>query len=162
MNPAFSEHLPSLLALNLMTDRAAKTYSKLVPHRKTSANPTYVIALLGSSNLEYLTSYLALQRLGLTTLFLSTRLADPAFEHLLRTCKCSHVIAQNSFHPAMRRIREKITYLKIYPLIDFATITAPRSELDRELLDIHIDPAQESGKPSHIIHSSGSTGVISS
>jgi acyl-CoA synthetase (AMP-forming)/AMP-acid ligase II len=75
--------------LNSMTQRVAQRYVKILPKlRKTSDDPRLIVAVLGTTSIEYIITYLALQRLGLTCLFLSTRLVVPAYLYLLEETGC--------------------------------------------------------------------------
>ncbi|KAF1988941.1 non-ribosomal peptide synthetase/alpha-aminoadipate reductase [Aulographum hederae CBS 113979] len=146
--------------LNRMVDRGARYYLKVLPQRKEEDENGETVALLGVSNLEYIITFLALQRLGLPCLFLSTRLADNAFLHLLETCKCSHVIAHPAFQPAMLRAKKTVSDLQILPFVSSTKLTISEDDTATERTEApFLDPARQSGKLSHIIHSSGSTGL---
>lgn len=128
-------------------------YQKVLPQRKTSNESTHTIALLGVSSLEYIFTFLALQRLGLTCLFLSTRLAKNALKHLLDTCDCQYIIVQPAF------LQNLPGSLFTVPFISGAKLATEKINEHEKALDIDIDPGKEIGKISHIIHSSGSTGL---
>jgi acyl-CoA synthetase (AMP-forming)/AMP-acid ligase II len=143
--------------LGSMVERAARRYSKILPKiRKTSDDPRITVALLGVTNLEYIVSYLALQRLGLTCLFLSTRLQENAFLHLFKATNCEAVLAQPSFMTIMERTKKlKEDPLEILPMVTFEYILSPQSD-DEELLPTKVDPEKEMTESGWIIHSSGS------
>lgn len=63
--------------------------------------------MLGVTSFEYIITFLALQRLGLASLLLSTRLADNALEHLVESCECDYVIVQPAFRGAVLRVKER-------------------------------------------------------
>ncbi|KAA8896205.1 hypothetical protein FN846DRAFT_893478 [Sphaerosporella brunnea] len=146
--------------LEIMVQRAARRYSKALPKiRKTSDDPHITVAVLGVTNLEYIITYLALQRLGLTCLFLSTRLQENAFLHLFDATHCEVVLAQQSFQAIMERAKAlKEDPLDILPMVDFEYIQSAHSD-DREPLVAEIDPEKETTQSGWIIHSSGSTGL---
>lgn len=70
---------------------AATLYASVLPERalrKSSNDPPKVIGLLGVSSLEYVVTFLAAQRLGLTTLLFSTRLSDAGYKYLVEKTQC--------------------------------------------------------------------------
>ncbi|KAF2419583.1 acetyl-CoA synthetase-like protein [Tothia fuscella] len=147
----------SAKGLSLMVQKAALHYRDILPPRSQSEDDTPAIALLGVSSLEYIVTFLALQRLGFATLFLSTRLADNALEHLLVACDCGHVIGQSAFQPAILRIAMRLPKLHVIPFVGAATLQRDISAVYDTAFNI--DPQEQVGRLSHIIHSSGSTGL---
>ncbi|KAI5814930.1 hypothetical protein BZA77DRAFT_371224 [Pyronema omphalodes] len=145
--------------LNLMSQRSALWYSRVLPKiRKTSDDAPIVVAILGPTNVEYISTYLALQRLGITVLFLSTRLAAPAYHHLFQKTKSNVVITQPAFMTVMGQTNELMNgNLAIIPMLDHAYITNPN--VDSSPLPCNLDPAKEYNRLGWIIHSSGSTGL---
>ncbi|KAH9827860.1 Acetyl CoA synthetase-like [Teratosphaeria destructans] len=115
------------------------------------------IALVGQSNLEYYITFLALQRLGVTTTFISPRLSDQGYEHLLKATSCGAVIvAERSMSTLQRvaaRLEPKIT---LVPLIDMDAILEACSQSDSS---IAIPQVQSFEQQRFFIHSSGSTGL---
>jgi acyl-CoA synthetase (AMP-forming)/AMP-acid ligase II len=81
-----------------------------------------VIALLATSNLDYVASLLALSRMGFSVLFLSTRLTTEAYVNLLRLTGSRKLIVGNGFKMAAERIKEQ------YPLSSYNI--AEKSEYD--------------------------------
>uniref|UniRef100_U4LLH7 Similar to Linear gramicidin synthase subunit D acc. no. Q70LM4 n=1 Tax=Pyronema omphalodes (strain CBS 100304) TaxID=1076935 RepID=U4LLH7_PYROM len=146
--------------LNLMSQRCALWYSKVLPKiRKSSDDAPLVVAILGPTNVEYIATYLALQRLGITVLFLSTRLAPPAYLHLFQKTKSNVVIAQPAFQTVMSQTKELMNGdLTVIPMLDHSYITTPNAD-DSSSLPCSIDPAKEYNRLGWIIHSSGSTGL---
>lgn len=143
--------------LNLMSQRCALWYSKVLPKiRKSSDDAPLVVAILGPTNVEYIATYLALQRLGITVLFLSTRLAPPAYLHLFQKTKSNVVIAQPAFQTVMSQTKELMNGdLTVIPMLDHSYITTPNAD-DSSSLPCSIDPAKEYNRLGWIIHSSGS------
>ncbi|CCX33974.1 hypothetical protein FPQ18DRAFT_124893 [Pyronema domesticum] len=146
--------------LDVMTHRTALAYSKVLPTiRKSSDDASTVVAILGATNVEYIMTYLALQRLGLTVLFLSTRLAAPAYLHLFQKTNCSVVLAQPAYLSVLEQTKElKNGELQIIPMLEPTYITSAQAD-DSHPLPCEIDPAKENDKIGWIIHSSGSTGL---
>ncbi|KAI5805795.1 hypothetical protein EDC01DRAFT_700856 [Geopyxis carbonaria] len=142
--------------MHKLVDIYATAYNQQLPQRSTSDDPRITIALLGPTNLEYILSFLALQRLGLTCLFLSTRLGDPAYAHLFSKCECSHVIVAPSFQATIDRVAALRPGLQSVPLkgIDSVDLHAAHTELE-----LRLDPEKENRSAGWIIHSSGSTGL---
>jgi acyl-coenzyme A synthetase/AMP-(fatty) acid ligase len=98
-------------------NRAALYYRDILPRGNETGGMKLTIGMLGVSSFEYIITFLALQRLGLSSLLLSTRLADNAFEHLLETCECDQVIVQPAFKPAMSRVKVKRPSLQMSDFI---------------------------------------------
>jgi acyl-coenzyme A synthetase/AMP-(fatty) acid ligase len=80
--------------------------------------------MLGVTSFENIVTFLALQRLGLASLLLSTRLADNALEHLIETCECEYVIVQPAFRAAILRVKERKR--PVLQMVDFI----PNLQLD--------------------------------
>lgn len=149
--------------LDVMTHRTALAYSKVLPTiRKSSDDASTVVAILGATNVEYIMTYLALQRLGLTVLFLSTRLAAPAYLHLFQKTNCSVVLAQPAYLSVLEQTKElKNGELQIIPMLEPTYITSAQAD-DSHPLPCEIDPAKENDKIGWIIHSSGSVSITMS
>ncbi|KAF5004822.1 hypothetical protein FDECE_8699 [Fusarium decemcellulare] len=119
-----------------------------------------VVALVGTSTLEYYITFLSIQRLGFTTLLLSPRLAEQSYAHLLHVTGCHTLVAPESH----RRTFEEITHLSdgatlgVIPMIeDVLTLEdsatgkdafSPLPELECHSLD---------QTPGVIVHSGGTT-----
>jgi acyl-CoA synthetase (AMP-forming)/AMP-acid ligase II len=111
------------LALNHMVDQAASQYQETLPRRNSSDEKAPTIGMLGVSSLEYIVSFLALQRLGVASLLLSTRLDDNALQHLLDRCECDHVIVQPAFKPAILRVKAKRQSLQVIDFVSSSRLT---------------------------------------
>lgn len=112
-----------------------------------------VIAILAPSSLELIFTFLALSRLGYTTLFLSTRLTPAALSRLLGTAGSEALITPPSLAPTVTEI-QKATICEHIPLLEAGEAemgTSPRFHRN-------YDPVLQAKKIAWIIHSSGSTG----
>lgn len=156
--------------LERITRRGAAHFASILEHSipgfKESTErlpvPNPVVALVGTSSLEYYFTFLSLQRLGITTLFISPRLADPGYIHLLTKTGCQIAIASGPSLDTLDRLRKSGALggeLTLIPMIDAAFTT-------KALLasDLH-GPAptetqkRRTGAPRFIIHSGGTTGL---
>jgi acyl-CoA synthetase (AMP-forming)/AMP-acid ligase II len=160
--PSIGTNFVDYTALDLETkaQRLAKRYSEFLPKRPNSEAPREVVAVLANSNLDYVITIMALSKLGLTTLLLSTRISDEAYRHLLNKTGCSYIVLQDSFKQTIER-GVKGAYEK--PVITVSMDECARAlydeSLDSIVLNVHLDPSKESETPVWIIHSSGSTGL---
>lgn len=117
-----------------------------------------VVAIVGISSLEYYLTFLSLQRLGITTLFISPRLADPGYIHLLKETRCDIAIASGPSYTTLERLQkdgslpESFTLL---PMIDAEFLNREYDTIDSsDFRPLCFDPA-----PGFIIHSGGTTGL---
>lgn len=117
------------------------------------------VAVLGISNLEYLTNICALSRLGYSVLILSPRLSVQAYNSLLDQTNCSDLVYMQEFGRAVGQLCEvRQSRLVITPMLQ-------KSEFDREdLPEERIkctapDATVASHHTAFVMHSSGSTGV---
>lgn len=142
--------------LERLTRLAATKYAEAFAKLNLSG-PSNTVAIVGISSLEYYITFLALQRLGLTSMFISPRLADQGFEHLLRTTHCNAVVASGSALESMERVRKTSGLpLAIFPMVDMAFLSNPASS-EQTVLTL---PAVEDGDlQGFIIHSGGTTGL---
>jgi thioester reductase-like protein len=136
--------------LDAYASRAARYYQGWFGQRETGSTER-VVALLASSNLDYLVAQLALGRLGFTPLLLSTRLSPEAVCSLLERTDCRDLV----FSSAHRAKVESIAALR--PLGSAAICADYRSGPIYEL-DVDLDLDFESSTSCNILHSSGSTG----
>ncbi|KAF4544629.1 L-aminoadipate-semialdehyde dehydrogenase protein [Lasiodiplodia theobromae] len=116
--------------------------------------PSSTVALVGVSSLEYYITFLALQRLGLTSMFISPRLADQGFTHLLKSTQCKVIVASGPSQADMQRVRATSGLpLSVIPML-------PLSSLDNHQPAKPLPPIDD---PDHalrfIIHSGGTTGL---
>lgn len=151
--------------INTFAYRAAKQYSKFTMPRFKSSIPPRVVAILGTSNLDYLISMTAVTKLGWTILFLSTRISDAAYMHLLSKTNCSNVIIQPEFEKTIERVKDNLPFQLKVSLMAGPDVYNPeelrdeRTSVEKTAFDQDLDLVLESEKTAWIIHSSGSTGL---
>ncbi|KAH7054362.1 hypothetical protein B0J12DRAFT_570374 [Macrophomina phaseolina] len=142
---------------------AATLYASVLPERalrKSSNDPPKVIGLLGVSSLEYVVTFLAAQRLGLTTLLFSTRLSDAGYKYLVEKTQCQAVLVQSRYQPVMDRVQSATGgLLAVVPMFEGTYLFNPAFANTVRPLDIQFDWNRERKHPGAIIHSSGSTGL---
>lgn len=111
------------------------------------------MALLAPSSFETVVSFFALNRLGWSLLFLSTRLTAPAYVRLLEMADCDTVITTQSYDTIIKEIQEVKNVRSIPTLTrnEYRDVAAPN-------LQRNCDLEKEANKIAWIIHSSGSTG----
>ncbi|KAL1623888.1 putative NRPS-like protein biosynthetic cluster [Diplodia seriata] len=148
--------------LDRLTRLAAHHYAEAFAQldEETRPNgPSSTVALVGVSSLDYYITFLALQRLGLSTMFISPRLADQGFTHLLTSTHCTAVIASGPSLADMSRIRSlsspSLTFALI-PLHPITTSPSPSALPPKPLPPCTPDPAHPQR---FIIHSGGTTGL---
>lgn len=139
--------------LQQFSDAAANVLAKTLPVRTSSSEKAKVVALLGPSTVEYVIAILALSKLGFTVLFLSPRLAVPAYEHLLEVTGCQHVVVGE----AMTKITDE---LKVWnpSLTVTGFVPQPVYEEPQPWTPPTLNLDEETNQTAWIIHSSGSTG----
>lgn len=127
-------------------------------HGESLDQSKLVVALVGISSFEYYLTFLSLQRLGITTVFISPRLADPGYIHLLKETKCHIAIASGPSFTTLERLKnsgslpESFTLL---PMIDAQVLHEECDTIDTsDFRPLCFDPA-----PGFIIHSGGTTGL---
>jgi acyl-CoA synthetase (AMP-forming)/AMP-acid ligase II len=147
--------------LDVFASRVAHKYKSLIPQRSSSSDPETVVGLLGSSNLEYLISILALTKLGHTVLFLSTRISTAAYSSLLETTGAKHIIYAQPFRDIIAQVKNGLPNLQLHDIVDSTDYDNPVTENDHlnTRFDQNLQPEVEATKISWIIHSSGSTGL---
>ncbi|KAI3394095.1 hypothetical protein diail_3219 [Diaporthe ilicicola] len=138
-----------------LADEAARQYAARGLQPESTTDKCEVIALLATSNLDYITSLLALSRMGFSILFLSTRLSTEAYVNLLRLTGSRKLVVGSGFKTTAEQIKE------LYPLsscdivenseYDLKCPSGPRFPYTR--------PINASQQISFIVHSSGSTGL---
>ena len=138
--------------------RAAAYYAKLIPLRRSPRDPEQVVGLLGLSNLEYVATTLALSHLGFTVLFLSTRLAEPAYLSLLNETGCRYMVAGSRFKAITGELQKSLSDLKVFDIIDQLGYKSDDEALDPLKKPANADLDEETKRICWIIHSSGSTG----
>ena len=136
--------------LDEYTTRAAHHYRVTFGNR-TRNESERVVALLATSNLDYVVAQFALGRLGFTVLLLSTRLSPEAIASLLETTKCHDIVVSASLQSKV----DAVSALR--PLRSSAVFSDYRSG-PVTALDLDLDLDFETNTSLHIMHSSGSTG----
>lgn len=116
---------------------------------------TPVVAVLSTSTLASNLTFLALQRLGLSTMSLSPRLAEAGYAHLLRTTDCHTVLAAGPALDVMRRVQTAYSGpLHLFPMLDddefLAGLAAP---------PVALPPPLDTCNPGLILHTGGTTGL---
>lgn len=117
-----------------------------------------VVAIVGISSFEYYLTFLALQRLGITTVFISPRLADPGYIHLLKETRCDIAIASGTSFTTLERLRKNGSLSESFTLLPM---------IDAQFLDRECDTIDSSDfrplcfgpAPGFTIHSGGTTGL---
>ncbi|KKY35657.1 putative l-aminoadipate-semialdehyde dehydrogenase [Diaporthe ampelina] len=102
-----------------LADEAARQYVARGLRPEPTTEKCEVIALLATSNLDYVASMLALSRMGFSVLFLSTRLTTEAYVNLLRLTGSRKLIVGNEFKKAAEQIKEQ------YPLSSYNIVERP-------------------------------------
>lgn len=117
-----------------------------------------MVAIVGISSFEYYVTFLALQRLGITTVFISPRLADPGYVHLLKETRCDIAIASGPSFTNLERLRKNGSlpeYFTLLPMIDNLFLNEECGTIDTsDFRPLCFDPA-----PGFTIHSGGTTGL---
>ncbi|KAK2597269.1 hypothetical protein N8I77_013129 [Diaporthe amygdali] len=117
-----------------------------------------VVAIVGISSFEYYLTFLSLQRLGITTVFISPRLADSGYIHLLKETRCDIAIASGSSYTTLERLQnngslpESFTLL---PMINAQVLSEQCDTIDTS----NFKPLCFDRAPGFIIHSGGTTGL---
>ena len=141
--------------LERLTRLTASHYAKVLgidPAHPKDAEPPR-IALIGTSSIDYYVTFIAVQRLRLTTILISPRLANEGFAHLLATTKCSAVIAADSLTATLENVERtySLSFTRI-PLLAIATL----AELDLATTnELHCSDREHE----IVIHSGGTTGL---
>jgi acyl-coenzyme A synthetase/AMP-(fatty) acid ligase len=140
--------------LERWTSVAAGKYDSLLKgDAKTSANR--VVAIVGVSNLEYYLTFLAIQRLGYSTMLVSPRLADQGYIHLLSETGCGLVIASGGSRDVVLRVRPSLdTPVELISMVGVAQL---QSGEQHDMAPLEVDDVSQS--PELIVHSGGTTGL---
>jgi acyl-CoA synthetase (AMP-forming)/AMP-acid ligase II len=157
-NGEYTEY--SYRQLDELAYHVAQKYAKVIPQRRSSEEKEKVVALLGPSNLDYLICILALSKLGFTVLFLSTRLSVPAYQSLLESTSCHHLLVHSSFQATAKELECELPSLKVGTIAECSNLEQTALGLNEDTrLHCALRPEVESEKSAWIIHSSGSTGL---
>jgi acyl-CoA synthetase (AMP-forming)/AMP-acid ligase II len=140
--------------------RVAQIYSKSMSRRRCSAENIKTVGILASSNIDYLLSTLALTKMGMTVLFLSTRLTEQAYLSLLETTGCRDLVVDSIMKKTALSLHSRLSDLCVHDLITAKLYSQPLPfDESNTAMDSEYDPAVESSNICWIIHSSGSTGL---
>lgn len=116
------------------------------------------VAIVGISSFEYYLTFLALQRLGITTVFISPRLADPGYIHLLKETGCNISIASGPSFTTLERLQKGGSLAEAFtllPMIDSSFLNQECDTIDTSAFKpLCFGPA-----PGFTIHSGGTTGL---
>jgi acyl-CoA synthetase (AMP-forming)/AMP-acid ligase II len=118
----------------------------------------FVVAIIGTSSLEYYLTFLSLQRLGITTFFISPRLADSGYIHLLKVTKCEIAIASGPSYATLERLHKNGSLpdsFTLLPMIDQRGLSQECGNIDPSTFE----PLCFDQNPGFIIHSGGTTGL---
>ncbi|OQD97777.1 hypothetical protein PENSOL_c011G09110 [Penicillium solitum] len=136
----------------------AKRLDNLINNAAHGEEPRCV-AVLGTSNLEYLTNICALSRLGYSVLIISPRLSVPAYNNLLDETKCSTLMYMQEYRKIVEQLCEvRQSQLATTPMLqrqDFDRDGIPEARIRRTAPNA----ALASPHTAFVMHSSGSTGV---
>ncbi|KAM0489841.1 hypothetical protein ACHAP8_012159 [Fusarium lateritium] len=149
----------TLQQLDVFAWRVAKHYETHLPIRQSSNEKPTVVAMLGPSNLEYLITMLALNKLGHTALLLSTRIPQIAVESLVNTTGATTILADGRFAALADNVSDSIPTLTSLPIAGRQIFEYSIDAHGDTQLDGHLDPEIETENVAWIIHSSGSTGL---
>ncbi|TVY83631.1 Non-canonical non-ribosomal peptide synthetase FUB8 [Lachnellula suecica] len=114
-----------------------------------------IVALLGPSNLDYVTSIFALSRMGYGVLLLSTRLATEAYISLLEKTNCYDILFTSTTAKSITAIQDlrKCGSFLIPEKEEYNICPSVKPSISLS------NTADVSNKTAFIIHSSGSTGL---
>jgi len=118
-----------------------------------------VVALLGSSNFEYLVTIIALTKLGHTVLFLSTRISQPAMESLIETTGATFLLADAKSLNVAGSVKLSMPHLHIYEIAGGSVFDFPIDVHADTRMDYQLDEKLETLNNIYIIHSSGMCGA---
>ncbi|RGP63508.1 male sterility [Fusarium sporotrichioides] len=149
----------TLQQLDIFAWRVAKHYEADLPIRQSSNQKPTVVAMLGPSNLEYLITMLALNKLGHTALLLSTRIPQIAVESLVNATGATTILADGRFSELAENVSDSISTLTALPIAGREVFEYSIDAHGDTQLDGHLDPDIETENIAWIIHSSGSTGL---
>lgn len=117
-----------------------------------------VVAIVGVSSFEYYLTFLALQRLGITTFFISPRLADAGYIHLLKETRCDVAIASGPSFTTLEKLQKNGSLPESFALLPM--IDAPFLHEECDTIDSSgFRPLCFDQTPGFIIHSGGTTGL---
>ncbi|TVY93810.1 Adenylate-forming reductase [Lachnellula willkommii] len=141
--------------LNRFADGAAKSLNDQGLPPNSSETDNKIVALLGPSNLDYVTSIFALSRMGYGVLLLSTRLATDAYVSLLEKTDCVNILGSPSTAKSIAAIQE-VRECHSFSIPDKSSYDIPGSV---NHFSVPATTSTASDKIAFVIHSSGSTGL---
>lgn len=118
-----------------------------------------LVGITGISNLEYYIIFLALQRLGVSTLVLSPRIPAHGLAHLLQESKCQSVIASGHSLTVLERVKTEFNLpkLEVTPMASMNTLNGYSADELFAFPDVQATSSEEA--PHLIMHTSGTTGL---
>ncbi|KAF9894710.1 hypothetical protein FE257_006600 [Aspergillus nanangensis] len=123
--------------------------------RFQSLTENRVVAILGTSNIDYAVSLFALSRMGYAVLLLSTRLSDEAYINLLAMTQCTDILYSATTANQATRIHDAVPNVHKFLIPDFSIYSKCTTLSPLELTGTRA----MSRRWAFIIHSSGSTGL---
>lgn len=145
----------TLQQLDVFAWRVAKHYESHLPVRKSSSEKPAVIALLGPSNLEYLITMLALNKMGHTALLLSTRIPQMAIESLLKVTSANTLAVDAKYLEVAGQVQQTLPATQLLEIAGRKVFEFPVDMAGDTQLDSALDPEIETENIAFIIHSSG-------
>jgi acyl-CoA synthetase (AMP-forming)/AMP-acid ligase II len=120
-----------------------------------------VVAFVGMSSLEYMLSYLAVQRLGLATMLIAPRLADQGIGHLLRETAAAAALTSGPSTEALTRVHDNLGVpVEIIPILTLDEILRLDDEADQVNFDLcPLQVADRNHSPGLYMHTGGTTGL---
>ncbi|KAI0531865.1 hypothetical protein GGR58DRAFT_492106 [Xylaria digitata] len=149
----FEEH--SARSVDRYVDAAVDKLRQLgLPPVDPSLERPPVVGILSQSGLHVIITIIGLSRLGYTVFLISTRLASPALDRLIKLTGCSIILTTPNFHATLAEVSKERqpTLVPILAHSDYYRKDAPAF--------VRLcDPEYENKKMAVILHSSGSTGL---
>jgi len=145
----------SMQQLDVFAYRVARHYQVFIPTRSSSEIEPTTVALLGSSNFDYLVTMLALTKMGHTVLFLSTRISQLAIESLIKTTRASHLLTDKKQLRMAAEVQANLPFLHVRGIAGSGTFDFAIEVHADTRMDYQLDPAIEALNNIYIIHSSG-------
>ena len=142
--------------LEVLSNKAAEYYSKIVAQRTSSDEPPQTVAMLGPSNFDYLIGFLALSKLGHTVLFLSTRISEEAHVSLLNVSKAICLFVDDAFKAMGEKVQRHFPALRLDRVASLQDYDCCEGLLPANR---QLDGTREANNVALIIHSSGSTSM---
>lgn len=88
---------------------------------------TKIVAFVNTSTLSSYLSYIALQRIGLSPMLISPRLAEDGYVHLMKVVGCQTVLVGNGYSDMLHRVKKTLGgKLDVVPMLHDDEILAGR------------------------------------